>query len=223
MTFLEICKRLRQEVAGAGTGPSTVVAQTGELGRIVAWAATADEDVQRLHNEWRWMVGSFTIDTVIGDNSYLPADCIIPITNLRDWRRETLKIYTGTVANESRLLFIDYQNWYDTYDVGIQTNQRPINFTVGNDQSLKIGPAPNDVYRISGEYQKAVTTMALDADVPQYPSEYHMLPVYLGMMSYGRYTGANEVYVDGENRYKRMIKQMERTHMPRFTIAEPLV
>lgn len=222
MTFLQLAARLRQECAGSGTGPTSVVGQTGELKRICDWIATADEDVQRLHNEWKFMVGSFTLDTVAADGSYLAADCIAPVTDLRDWRRETLKIYQTSVADETPLQWIDYQVWYEAYGTGTPSSARPAFFAIGNDMSIKLGPVPNAVYRVSGEYQKAVTTLAADADTPLYLSEYHMLAVYRGMMKYGRYTGAQEVYQDGENEYKRMLRQMERTQLPRLRLAGAL-
>ena len=77
-----------------------------------------------------------------------------------------------------------------------------------------LGPVPNAVYTVNGEYQRAVTTLTANADTPIYPSEYHMLPVYRAMMSYGRYTGASEVYEDGKNNYARMLSEMERTQLP---------
>lgn len=223
-TFLQLAAALRQEVAGNGTGPSAVTGQTGELKRIVDWIAAADEDVQQAQDQWKFMVGDFTINTVADDGSYLPADCITPITAFRDWKTETLKVYllSAGTGNETRLDYIDYQTWYERFNTGAQTSQRPRWFTIGNDMSLKLAPKPDAVYRISGEYQKAVTTLAANADVPTYPSEYHMLPVYGAMMKYGRYTGAAEVFQDGERLYNQLMKRMERTQLPRMRRARPL-
>lgn len=224
MTFLQLATRLRQECAGSGTGPTAVTGQTGELKRIVDWIATADEDIQRRHNEWKFMVGSFTLNTVADANSYAAADCVTPVTNLRDWKRETFRIYllSAGVGNETDLAYMDYQSWYETYNTGAQTSQRPLHFTVGNDTSIKLGPAPDAVYRISGEYGKSVTTLAANTDTPLYPSEYHMLAIYRGMMKYGRYTGAQEVYQDGRGEYNRMLAEMEITQLPELLMAGSL-
>lgn len=224
MTFLQLAARLRQEVAGNGTGPSAVTGQTGELKRIVDWIAEADEDVQREHDEWKFMVGEFTLNTVADDGSYAASDCIAPFTNLRDWKRETFKIYllSAGTGNETRLWWMDYQEWYERYNTGAQTSQRPYQFAFGNDMSIKLGPKPDAVYRLSGEYQKSVTTLAAATDVPVYPSEYHMLPVYGGMMKYGRYTGASEVFSDGERQYNKLLRRMERTQLPSIRRAAPL-
>lgn len=223
MTFLQRVARLALE-CGVVTPPSTVVGQTGESNRLVSWLATADEDVQRKHNEWKFMVGSFTINTVIGNGSYAGSDCVVPVTNLRDWRKDSFKCYLSSsgVATEMPFYFIDYQEWYDIYNTGTQNNGAPVHFTIGNDMSILIGPKPNAVYVISGEYQKSVTTMVADADLPAYPSEYHMLAVYGAMMMYGSFEAASEVYQSGEKRYKAMLAEMRRTQLPRVKFGRPL-
>lgn len=224
MTFLQLCQRLRQEVGGAGTGPSAVTGQTGEYKRIVDWIATSDEEVQQERDEWRFMVGTFAINTVADDGSYAASDCVTPITDLRNWKNESFKIYLSAtgVSDETPLYYMDYQAWYEMYNTGSQTSSRPQHFTIGTDMSIKLGPAPNAVYRVSGEYQKSVDTLASNSDEPNYPDEYHMLPVYLGMMKYGRYTGAVEVYADGERLYKKLLRRMERTQLPRIRLPGPL-
>ena len=222
-TYLQLSSRLRQECGGSGTGPSAVTAQTGEYARFVSWIATADEDIQRMYNEWRFMVGSFTLNTVADDGSYAAADCITPVTDLRIWRKDTMKIYQTSVADESKLYYMEYQDWYDLYNTGTQTTSRPVHFTIGNDLSIKVGPTPNAVYRISGEYQKSIDTLAASSDTPNYPAEYHMLAVYGAMIMYGRYSGAQEVYQDGEIRYKKMLSEMKRTQLPRIRLAGTLI
>ena len=223
-TFLQLASRLRQEVSGSGTGPSTTVGQTGELKRLIDWIVEADEEVQQEHDEWKFMVGSFTLNTVADDNSYAASDCITPVTDLRNWRLETFKIYllaSGT-SNEGRLWWMDYQDWYERYNTGSQTNSRPQLFTVGNDMSIKLGATPDAVYRISGEYQKSVTSLSANADVPVYPAEFHMLPVYGAMMKHGLYVGAPEFYQKGEILYNKMMRRMERSQLPRIRTAGPM-
>src|SRR3972149_9074278 len=92
-TFLELCAKLRQEVSGSGTGPETVIGQSGESKRIVDWIATADEEVQRKHDDWKFMQAAFTINTVADDGSYVASDCVTPVTDLRKWNNESLRIY----------------------------------------------------------------------------------------------------------------------------------
>lgn len=223
MTYLQMCSRLRQEVGGAGTGPTSVTAQVGELKRIVDWVATADMDIQRLHNEWKFMRGSFTLNAVADDYSYAYGDTVVPITNFRDWRWTTFKIYLSSagVGSEVELPYVDYQVFVDLR-VGTQSTGQPQVFTVGNAMEILLWPTPNATYVISGEYQKSVSKMTADGDLPAYPGEFSMLAVYKAMMNYGRFTGAAEVYQDGRDQFRTMIRQMRRTQLPKTTAGRPL-
>jgi hypothetical protein len=171
------------------------------------------------------MVGSFAINTVADDGTYAAADCVTPITDLRKWKNESFKIYLSTtgVSDESRLTYIDYQCWDEIYNTGTQTSGRPQYFTIDDDNSILLAPKPSAVYRVSGKYHKSVDTLAASDDTPNYPAEFHMLPVYLGMMKYGRYSGAMEVYADGERLYKKMLSRMERSQLPRIRPFSPMV
>lgn len=223
-TFLQLAQVLRQEVGAAGTGPSTVVSQSGEYARIVRWIADADQEIQQEHDNWRFMVNTFTLNTVASDGSYSASDCIVPVTDLRIWRDRMIKIYllSAGTTDEGYLRYVDYESWYSKYNTGPQTPSRPIHYAIGNAQELLIGPIPDAVYRISGEYQRSVTQMTSDSNTPLYPAEFHMLPVYLGMMKYGRFTGGTEVFQDGERLYKKMLNRMERTQLPRMNSKLPL-
>lgn len=223
LTYLELCQRVRQEVGGNGTGPTTVLSQSGEYRRIVDWVSSADEDVQRKFNEWKFMRGSFTLETVADDAEYSGADMAQPITNFRDWRWTTFKIRltSAAVGSETELPYIDYQDYLDI-SIGQTSTSQPSCFTVGNEMQIILWPTPNAAYTVTGEYQKSVTKMAADDDTPLYPAEYHMLPVYRAMMRYARYTGASEIYADAERDYKSMLHEMSRTQLPRMTMGRPL-
>ena len=223
-TYLQLAQRLRQEVGAAGTGPSSVVAQTGEYKRIVDYLADADQELQQEHDNWKFMVNTFAINTIVGVAAYPATACLLPVYDLRSWRDRTIKAYllSAGLGDESELRFIDYDAWYVMYGTGPQTNSRPIHYTIGNENELLIGPLPMDVYRISGEYQRSVTRLSADTDVPVYPPEFQLLPVYSGMRKYGFYTGAVEVIQNGDALYKKMMRRMERSQLPRMNHLIPL-
>lgn len=223
-TFLQLTQALAVEVGATGIGPVTVANQTGEYRRLIKWIADSDMELQQEHDNWRFMVNTFEINTVVGDGVYTAADCVTPVTDLRSWRERTIKAYllSAGVTDECELRYIDYESWYVMYHTGPQTNSRPIHYTVGNAMELLIGPLPMDVYRISGEYQRSVTKMTADADTPVYPAEFHSLPVYLAMMKYGRFTGAQELIDHGQYLYNKMMNRMERSQLPRMNHRLPL-
>lgn len=223
-TFLQLAQSLRQEVGANGTGPTTVVSQTGEYKRLIDYIAAADEEIQQEKDQWRFMVKSFQINTVAGTMAYASTAFLVPSTDVRTWRDRTIKCYllSAGKGDEGWLSYIDYEEWDATYNTGAQTNNRPMHWTIGNANELLIGPAPNGVYRITGEYMRTASTLTADSDTPTYPAEFHMLPVYLAMMKYGRFTGAGEVYTDGERLYNKMLNRMKRTQLPQFNHPRPL-
>lgn len=228
MTFLQLAARLRQEVGGSGTGPTSVTSQVGEYKRFVDWIATADEDIQRKSNQWRFMRSGFTVATVADTAAYTYGSCTdttssAAISSFREWVKDSFKIYltSGGVAGETDLSYIDYQSWYDIYNTGTQTSSYPVDFTILNNRSFSLGPKPNAVYTVTGEYMKAVTTMTAASDVPLYPEEYHMLPVYRAMMDHGSYIGGPEVEARGTRKYREMMSEMERTELPEIEIGGP--
>ena len=75
MNFLELCKRVHQEL-GAGDGslpgtvPTTVTSQTGDLLRIVGWVQRAWEEIQATHEDWLFLQREGTLPTVIDQQAY---------------------------------------------------------------------------------------------------------------------------------------------------------
>lgn len=230
LTFLQLASRWRQEVGGSGTGPSTVVSQVGEYARGVSWIATADEDIQRARNEWLFMRRGFTVQTVADTAAYAYGSCTdtttsAVITNFREWDKEKFKIYltSGGVAGERSMTYMDYQTWYEIYNTHTQTSSFPVEFTVLANRSFSLGPKPNAVYTVSGEYQMSVTTMTANADVPLYPAEYHLLPMWKAMVAHGYYTGAPELIQRGNAEAAKLMYQMERTQLPELLLEESRV
>jgi hypothetical protein len=222
MDFLALCQRTASECSTSLTGPSDTTTQVGRLNQIVNWVNTAWMDVQTRRNNWRFMVGSFDVNTVAGTNSYSLTDC--GITDFREWRRDQFRIYltSAGVDTEGGLCWQEYDDWYHRFNIGAQSDSFPGWVAQDHDSSLLLGPAPGGIYTVSGEYMKAATEMSGDAAEPTMPEEYHMAIVYRAMMKYGRYNGANEVYTDGANEYKRMMREMERTQRLPDLKAGPL-
>lgn len=223
-SFLQLAQALRREVGANGTGPASVLSQTGEYERIVNWIRDADEEIQQERGEWKFMVKSFALNTVAGQMAYTGANFLTPATDVDRWRHRTIKCYllSAGKGSEYYLDYVDYEVWDATFNTANLVNNVPACWTVGNAGELLIGAAPNGVYRITGEYYRTPTTLAADTDVPIYPAEFHMLPVYLAMMKYGRFTAASEVYSDGERLYNKMLNRMRRDQLPQFNQHLPL-
>jgi len=229
MNFLQLCQRLASEVGMAGSGPASTTGQTGMNLRLVNWVNAAWLEIQQRHDTWKFMRGSFTVNTVADDGAYSSGDCTdtatsVAIANFRSWHTDTFKSYlqASGVGAEIPLTYIDYSDWYRRFNTATQTSGVPAYFTVGNSSEFLLGPEPSAVYVVSGEFQHCATELSGNSDTPELPAEYHMAIVYQAMMKYGAYAGAPEVYDRGLQDGRAMLRQMERTQLPAFTMAGPM-
>jgi hypothetical protein len=220
-TFLQICQSIRQEAGISGTGPLSVVNQTGEYKRVVDWARSAWLDIQLADPTWRWMRGSFTFVTTPGQGAYTPAEAGIA-SRFSHWMLE----YTSlglTPPNDDQLIQpLSYDEFRTIYLVGPQPASRPVCVTVAPDQRLLLGYTPNDAYTVRGEYQKTPQMLALDTDVPEMPEQYHEAIVYRALMKYARYEAAPEVMQDAAYNYGRLMMVLRNHQMPMVTGPESL-
>lgn len=222
--FLEITQRVRQECGISGVGPTTVVAQTGELQRIVDWVNDAWIDVQMAHQDWQWLRKSASFITIAGTPTYTPVAA--GVTDFGMWARDTFRNYlTSTGVNsEISMDYMPYEAWRDTYQINanrsVQT--RPIVISIAPDKSICLGPYPAAGYTITGDYYSVPSRMSLDADVPTLPSQFRLAIVNKALMYYGSYESAPEVYARGEAEFSKIMARMNLDRLPEVGFAGAL-
>lgn len=224
MNYLQLCQRLRQDCRISGSGPTTVVSQTGEYGKVVDWIDTAYEDIQNLHANWRFLQQDFDFTLTIGTREYSPADA--GITDLSRWKTEEygdVRCYL-TAADEQRLFYLPWGEFRDLYLIGNSrtTSGRPSHFSIKPDNKICFDVLPDAAYTVLGEYFQTPDTMTADADEPLFPSNYHMVLVYRAMMFYGADYAADEKYTHGNNEYRKILRKLEHNQLHHFTWGEPL-
>jgi hypothetical protein len=224
LNYLQLAQRLRQEAGISGTGPSSVLSQTGEMKRVVDWIAAAWDDIQIDRQEWYWMRATFSFTTTLGDGSYSSSDAGIS-TRFSHWKADSLHIYlqSSGVGSERCLEPVDYDAWRETYLVGTQSNGFPRHVAIDPALNLRLGDAPDGVYVVSGEYFKTPQTLANDEAIPEMPTQYHMAIVYRALMLYARYEAAGEIYDDAQRNYRRIMRRVELNQLPPITLADPLL
>lgn len=222
MNFLQLCQRVARECGVSGTGPATVVSQTGEAGRVVNWTASAWNDVQLARPDWYWMRGTFSFTTTPSDRTYSSTDAGIA-SRFSTWDMDSMRCYQTSQNDEMSLSWMDYETFRNSYIIGAQTVSRPIVASIDPQQNLLLGPTPNLAYTISGEYVKAPQDLALDADTPEMPAQYRLAIVYRAMMMYARFTSAPEIYDDALQNYKRYLRLLEIHQLPTVELAGALV
>ena len=221
MNYLALCQRLRLEAVDSGTGPVTVIGQTGQLGRFVEWIEAAYEDVQDEHETWRFLRTDFDFPTIVDIPEYTPA--AVAIADHANWIKESIRIYSA-VTDETFLEYYPWDEFRDTYVYGSHRTQtgRPSAITVKPDNSLRLWQLPNAIFTVNGEYYKVPDVMTADADIPILPARFHMILVWKALMYYGVFAGAEEKYTHGANEYTRMLRKLEKDQLDDVLYGEPL-
>ena len=236
MNFLQLVQRLQLECGVSGT-VTTAQNQIGSIGRLVTWIGQGWDELQTEHDDWEWMRSSnllgagVSFTTVAGQPSYPlgtgAGTCGVAVANFGKWAKDSFRNYTTTVgvSNEMFLDDIPFDTWRDAYMLGamraVQT--RPVAIAIGPDKSICLGPPPNSLYTITGDYYVAPSVMSADTDVPALlPAQFHMLIVYKAMMMYAGYESAPEVFQRGMQEYALGLAQLEAIQLPQITFAGSL-
>ena len=219
---------------------TTAQGLTGSLGRLVGWVQASWNEIQEAHDDWDWMRSS----NLLGSGaSFAPASgqytstlgtgagtVGVPVANFGKWARDTFRSYitsagSPALGSEMFLDWLPYDSWRDSYMLGAMRSvtTRPVSFAIGPDKSINLGPPPNGLYTITGDFWMAPTQMSADTDQPTgLNSQYHMAIVYRAMQKYGSYEAAPEVLDRGMTEYKRIMKPLEAVYLPEISFAGSL-
>ena len=229
MNYLQLAQRLAVECGVVGT-ISSVVGQTGMYAKLINWTNDAWLEIQGMHDNWNWMREPFAFNTVANTGDYSPNSITntvtgLPMTDLRYWWKDTFrcqKVSIG-VQDEQWLVEWEYQVFRNTYRFNVQINGRPVVFAIKpNGKEVMLGQIPDDIYKISGEYQTLPTSLVANTDTPEMPTHLHMAIVYKAMQFYGLYEAAPEVLSKGNTEFSRLMNQLEREQLPELYLGNPL-
>lgn len=227
MNYLQLTQRLARECGVPGSGPTTVVSQTAELGRLCNWINAAWTEIQTRHEDWDFMRASFSFVTISHQGTYTAAQA--GVTDLGVWDRSTFRIYTTSLAYADEMImdYMDYDTWRNLYLYGnMRTNySRPVVFTITPNRSLGLGNSPDSaLYTVLGDYFTAPVSLAANSDTPTLPTQYHMAIVYRAMMMYGGFESAPEVLMRGEAEFNKLMARMEAQQLGNasFVYGPPL-
>jgi hypothetical protein len=242
MNFLALCQRAAVECGVASnkaiqSAMPTVTDASGSTGRIVNWVGDAWTDIQMERDDWTWMRSSnilgagVSFQTIAGQASYPlgvgPGTVGVAVDAFGKWDREAFRNFTTSVGfiNEMFLDEIPFDSWRNGYMLGAMrtVKTRPVAIAIGPDQSLNLGPPPNDQYTITGDYFVAPQEMVVDADVPLgLPTRFHMLIVYRAMLKYAGYESAPEVFERATQENAGMYSQLLAVRAERMTFGGAL-
>lgn len=219
MNYLQLCQRLRLEV-GASGNDSTVVDASGEWLRLCTWINQAWVEIQQERDDWNWMRGESSFNTIAEQAEYPYASSPISLTSFSRWVNDSFRIYKDTQSDEHQLQHMAYADFRERYLISTYetTYSYPHVITISPTDSLILALPPDDVYTVSGEYIKNVTELSANTDTPSLPSQYHMLIVYQAMEDHGFFETASEVLQRSYKRYQKMLNKLIFDETPEVTI-----
>jgi len=204
MTFLELCSKTRQECGIQGSGPSSVVSQTGILKRVVDWVADADTYIQGLHQDWDFLWAEFNTNTVIDSDSIAkPADHVL-------WDTESFSLLRGD-SDGINLGTIPYKEW--RYVVDEKTSTKPNSLCILPNNNLAFRQPADGTYDFYATYWKFNDPMSVNADEPPYAARYQRAIIVKAKMWYFADTESNSLYQEAEKEFMEIIEQMEAQYL----------
>ena len=221
-TYLEISQKVFRESGTAGGNlPTAVTDQVGRQLKVVNWVADAWSEIQNDESTWLWMRKEFSNVLSIGQFKYTAAS--FSLTDFSRWvtdpRSVTMYLTATGVSDEGELNFIPWEHWRLKYGRGSQTANRPIEYTITPALEFAVGPKPDLVYTVLGEYYQGNQTLAADGDTPNCPARFHDVITWKALM---KMSWADEDQ-DGVRYAESMLKPLrfalERDQLPKMEIA----
>lgn len=233
MTFLELCQAVARESGTVPnlTEPSTVSGQSGRLSRIVHWTREAYNDIQRRREDWRWLHGEFSGNTVAATRRYDGAAMGIA-SRFSRWiaadenGEPTISLYKTSEgrANEGWLVHLPWPDFRRRFLIGSAATDtgKPAYVTVDPSDQLVLHRIPDADYTVSGEYYKAPQTLSADADEPEMPEKHHMAIVWQALVLMGTHDEATGQVPLWEYNLDTHIEALMLTQTPSVRLGGPL-
>jgi hypothetical protein len=204
-SYLELCQKFRAEVGIAGTGPASVLNQTGMMSKVVNWVADADVAIQSKWSDWTFLWTPFTSNTISGVK-----DVSAPI-DLDMWDVDSFWLNYST--DPKKLEPMGYYEWRDAYPFNPETGE-PTFYIIRPDEDIILYPTPNDVYTLSAEYWKSPTRMSANASTSPIPSQFDRLIIAQAKMYYAEHENAPEVMDGAFREYTELMVRLEAMFLP---------
>lgn len=204
MDFLALAARAHKEAGLPGSGPASVLNQSGRLLDVVNAVLAAHEEIQELRKDWTfdWARGTFSLSA--GDDTYDPTVDFGITGGVREFSRAPLASYVyPTASGVNARNFLKFKEWeeFRGLNVPVVNGNVPTIFTLQPDGNVVYYPKPTVACTVVHEYYRNPETLAADATVPRMPTKFHMAIVWKAVMlvcgktrDFGRFDTAEENY-----------------------------
>lgn len=218
-TFLELVQKYQRDTGVTGSPVSSVVSQTGFNLKLVSWIADADQEIQRMNQDWNFLRTDFNFNTQPDKDTYSLAE--MGIANFNAWKRDSFTLGKGT-ASYSTLYELDYKEWFHgSARLGVKVSQRPSEIVYDHDHSVVLIDQPNDIYQVDGVYFKAPTRMTANGDTSDIPVQFENLILKVAEKYQARYyedwdmlKAANLALYNPDNSQAGLMLPLEAAELP---------
>lgn len=218
-TFLQLCQQTADEcgVSGGSTVPTTVVAQTGELRRIVRWVRSAWRDIQGTrHFSWMWELVPITV----------PLSTNVVAATVPANRYVESSAYKTSVSSDGlNITYIPWESWRDWYsDAYIAGGNGVTAFTIRpSDNAIVANGIPTvangGAVTFNVERYALPTDLLVDADVPGMPADLQELIVFKAAMRYASFDEAGVMRKTMQAEVARLEADLFSRCLPRMRLG----
>lgn len=242
MTFLDLCQRAYQECVGTTGRPTAVTGQTGDLLRVVNWVAHAYDVICAEHTNWRFLRSTAYVNTIANDEDYAPTEftdsnlaAVIgsaTVGKFASWcdldpdtGDSTFLLYKQSDGVSTQQIFrsLPYGWFRQRYQVQPPGSTRPAEFTIRpRDNAIIVGPKPDAVYVVTGDYYRTAPPLVADGNEPLFPARFHMAIVWLAKRFYAGHAEDGGAWTEANGNYTEVMGGLEIDQLPPMKIAGPL-
>lgn len=204
MTFLDLCRLLRQEAGIAGDGPNSTSGQTGPYKKVVDWVRRAYASVQTARQDWDflWFEDSFALP--IGSREVAMRDIDLRFKSVV---RDSVRIQT--LAGQTLPVdFVSYERFKEKYLTSSPFGL-PCEYTITPNRKIKFSSAPDFDAVVYLEGHLSPHEFSANTDQPVFDAEFHEIILYRALMYYAANEEAGNIYQDAKANFDEMYKRME--------------
>jgi len=204
MTFLELCRRVRQD-SGISGDIASVVNQQGILLKLVTWVQQAEYDIVNSRKDWNFMRGKASGTLEAGKAEYLPADLgMQPFAMLN-------KVYVD--RQPLRKLDFEYlDDWH--LKNGGAPDGTPTAFAETPDGSILFNHKPTQAVQFDIRYYKAATRLSANTSVSPIPVEHEEVIIQAALMHYARHEQDDFLLRESTTAYERHLSNLCNKQLP---------
>lgn len=214
MNFLQLVQRTKTEAGLQGAAPVSVASTVGDTAKLAGWVADAWRAIQlESHRNWRWLRATGQGSILAGDMSYTIDELLGAApgaTRFDRFRNNEGAHYrprawsASTPETTWALRQLDHDDFVARFLVGVHAPAAPQFWSIAPSGEMLVGPTPDAAYSLRFDYVKSPQELTLDTDVPEMPSQYHMMIVWMALWSFAGYDAAPEVAARAQAQYDEL-------------------